>query len=418
MTQAPLLIEEALSIILEHAALTEPQRVDLLDSLDCVLAQDLSTDIDLPPFNSSAMDGFACKKEDLENASEANPVTLKIVGHIGAGSTFDEVIKPGQTVRIMTGCAVPESADGVIKIEDVTWTGEGSVGDLASFTSPMGKTNVNPRGQEAVAQTVVMHQGDYINAAGVGLLASAGHSTVPVYSRPIVGIISTGSELTEIDTVPAPGKIRNSNSYSLAAAARLAGAEIMLFGSGADNEEDLTKLLSDACEKCDIVVSSGGVSVGDFDLIPGVAAKLGEVFFTRVNMKPGKSQVFARIGNACFFGLAGNPTAAAVGFERLVRPLIRAKRGFTELERPVVQIQLSEDLSKRGNRKTFLRGVIHKDENSHIVVTPMQNQSSSLIGTLHRSNCLIMMPEGSVTKQAGELVDCLRLDIAEGTVLS
>ncbi|MGI6104616.1 MAG: gephyrin-like molybdotransferase Glp [Raoultibacter sp.] len=417
MTQNPILIEDALSIILEHAQDRKIESVSLLESLDCVLAEDMSCDINLPPFNSSAMDGFACRKEDLVQASKENPVALSIVGHIGAGQTFDGDVLPGQCIRIMTGCAVPDAFDSVEMIENVTWEKDGLVGDTAYFTQAIGKTNINPRGQEALAGSLVMRAGEVIDAAGIGLLASAGHGQVRVYARPRVGIISTGSELSPVDAIPAPGKIRDSNSYSLAAAAKAAGAEIQLFPSSKDDKDSLQKVILEACDLCDIVVSSGGVSVGDFDLIPNIVDTLGEMHFSRVNMKPGKSQVFARINEASFFGLAGNPTAASIGFERLVRPLIRSLRGFTELARPVVTAKLSCELSKRGNRKTFLRGVIEVGKDSQLSVTPAQNQSSSLIGTLHRSNCLIMMPEGKVTKNAGDTVDCLRLDIEEGTAL-
>ena len=417
MTLQIILIEEALSIILEQGAQTRIEKVDLLESLGSVLAQDLTTDIDLPPFNSSAMDGFACRKDDLKDASELKPVSLDIVGHIGAGKTFDQTLKSGQTVRIMTGCELPKGADCVEMIENVSWKNTGSVGDRALFARPIKKTNVNPRGQEAYANSVVMSAGERIDPAAIGLLASSGHTKIPVYARPLVGILSTGSELVSPDELPTHGKIRDSNSYSLAAAAHAAGAQIKFFSHVRDDEQALSRSISEACQSCDIVVSSGGVSVGDFDLIPRITTQLGEVFFTRVNMKPGKSQVFARIHNASFFGLAGNPSAASIGFERLVRPLIRSMRGLNALNRPVSCARLTKDLSKRGERRAFLRGILSLDNNLLLQVEPLSNQSSSLIGTLHQSNCLIMLPEGRIEKHAGESVACLRLDIEEGSIL-
>lgn len=410
-------VEEARAIILEAGQTRGVEEVRIVDALGRVIAEDLSSDIDIAPFDNTAMDGFALSSADIADATSEHPVSLRIVAHVGAGSVYEKQVESGEAVRIMTGAPVPEGADTVVKIEDVTWSGLGIVGDAVEFTasSPVGK-NIRMHGEECKAGDVVMAVGDVVTPAGVGLLASIGCATAPVYARPRVGVISLGSELVGIQDVPGPGQIRNSNCYSLAAEAASAGAVPLIYPTCEDDQDLIAMTVQKACAECDIVVSSGGASGGDFDFITQAADALGQVFFKYVNMRPGKSQTYALIDGTPFFGLAGNPAAASVGFEILVRPLVRKMQGYSALYRPMTHARLSGNVKKIEKRRSLLRGRVQRDADGAMVATLAKNQSSALLGTMQTANCLIVIPEGGVAAVDGMEVDCVRLDMEEGTV--
>ena len=262
-----------------------------------------------------------------------------------------------------------------------------------------------------------MRRGERINSAGAGLLAATGNATVLVYRRPRVAIISTGSELVDVTTVPGPGQIRNSNSYSLAAAVIDAGGIPEIRPSIADSREALASALLEALRDHDFVITSGGAAEGDFDFITPVVREQGELFFNKVNMKPGKAQTFGIINGKPIFGLPGNPGAASVGFEVLIRPALLKMQGFSTLTRPLTKAVLKQDVRKKDEmRRFYLRARLERDANDSYQVTPEANQSSALLGALNRSNCLMIVPEGSKALAAGDVVECLRLDIEEGVL--
>ncbi|MCL1847698.1 MAG: molybdopterin molybdotransferase MoeA [Coriobacteriia bacterium] len=421
--KTPLSVEQARDILLEQVKLLPPERVSLVESYGRVLAQDIVSDMDISPFDNSGMDGFAVRFADFEAAvpTADNPLTLEIVGIIAAGEVYVETLQPGQALRIMTGAPLPQGADTVVKLEDVTVLGqtdkhpEGST--LVCTRMPKYQQHVRRKAEEARKGDVLLRCGDRISAPGAGLLASTGNAELMVYRRPRVAIISTGSELVPVDTLPGPGQIRNSNSYSLAAAVIDAGGIPTILPSVEDTLEALCAALTAALVDHDFVITSGGAADGDFDFITLAVRELGELFYNKVNMKPGKSQIFGLVAGTPVFGLPGNPGAASVGFEVLIRPALRRMQGITQLDRPLVQAALVGDMRKPPDaRRCYLRAQLSRDEDGRYLVAQDANQSSALLGALNRSNCLLIVREGQAAPLAGDPVDCLRLDVEEGTL--
>ena len=411
-------VEDARQLILDNSSLMDVVLVDLEDAFSSYVAEDLVSDMDIAPFDNTAMDGFAFRAADVAMATEDAPVPLEIIGHIGAGYIFDGTVGKGQAVRIMTGAAMPQGADCVEKIENVTCTGEGTLGDRVLIGKPVEEgRNVRKAGSEIRQGELVMRAGERVDSAAAGLLASTGHPKVPVYRRPRVGIMSLGSELVEPDILPGPGMIRESNSYALSAAVKAAGCEPVNLHAVRDDEGQIRDTLARLVETCDLVVSSGGASAGDYDFITQVADSLGEVYFKYVNMRPGKSQTFAVIDGVPFLGLAGNPAAAAIGFEVLVRPALLKMRGAKQLERSVQMAALCKDMKKKDPRRNYLRGRVERTDDGGLIAIPADKQSSAMLTALHQSNCLIVQPEDLVEFPQGTPMRCIRIDIEEGTVI-
>lgn len=411
-------LEEARELVLSKVHVLDVETVPVLDAAGRVAAADLVSDIDIAPFANSAMDGFALRADQLASATPETPVQLRVIAEVAAGDVFEGAISEGECVRIMTGAAVPEDADSVVKYEIVgVVEGDGLPGSIVSFDAPtkLG-SNVRPAGEEAQAGEVVVKCGEVINCAGVGFLAGCGIVEVPVYRRPRVAVISIGSELVAPTEIPTPGKIRNSNSYALAASARAAGAEATILPIVEDDLDALKAEVEKATASYDFVVTSGGASNGDFDFIKPAVEQLGELFMTLVNIRPGKAQTFGLVNDVPVFGLPGNPAAAYVGFEMLIRPALRKMQGYSTYERPSVQARLATDAKKKDPRRIFLRSTLSKDDEGY-VVTPAKNQSSGLFGVLQRSNCLAVLPEGGEGRTAGSVVECILLDVAEEVCL-
>ena len=411
-------VQEAQDIILEHVQPLPAETVSLAQAYGRTTAVDLSSDIDVSPFDNSAMDGFAFRAADVENASADNESRLEIVAHIAAGDWYDQEVQPGQCVRIMTGAAIPDGADTVEMIEKVSFTGKGLVGDylVMDHAIELGK-NVRYSGEEVKSGTVALPAGTTIEPAAMGLLASTGNTTIPVYRIPTVGILSLGSELVEAGEYPTPGHIRNSNGPALVGCVTRAGATPKLYPTLPDDYEAIKATLAQAIAECDFVISSGGASAGDFDYITDIAGELGQVFFKYVNMRPGKSQTFAVIDGTPFLGLAGNPAAAICGFEMLVFPALQKMQGRKALFHPVQQAILGKDTKKKGSRENYLRATLARDVDGRLVATPYRNQSSALFGTMHSSDCLVIVPGDVNFLPEGSEVACVHLDINAGTVI-
>ena len=412
-------LEEARTLVLSHVRPLPVETVPVLEAVGRVAAADLASDIDIAPFAHSAMDGFAVRASELAEASPESPVELDVIAEVAAGDVFEGVIGAGQCVRIMTGAPLPADADAVVKYEVVdAVSGDGKPGSRVAFRAPAdARANVREAGEEARAGEVVVGRGEVVGAAGVGFLASCGITEVPTYRRPRVAVIAIGSELVAPTEVPAPGKIRNSNSYALAACAQAAGAVPVVLPIVEDTHEALAAAVRDAAVSYDFVVTSGGASNGDFDFIKPVVEELGQLLMTTVNMRPGKAQTFGLVDGTPVFGLPGNPAAAYVGFEMIVRPALRKMQGFSRFERPVVKARLSTDAKKRDPRRIFLRSTLSKDAAGGYVVTPAKNQSSGLFGPIQRSNCMAILPEGLESRTAGSVVECVLLDVSEEIVL-
>ena len=411
-------LEEARALVLSHAAPLPVETVPVLEAVGRVAAADLKSDIDISPFAHSAMDGFAVRAAELAEASQEAPVELDVVAEIAAGDVFEGSIEAGQCVRIMTGAPMPDDADSVVKYEIVdVVTGDGKPGSRVAFSAPTAvRSNVREAGEEAKAGETVVSKGEVIGSAGVGFLAGCGIVEVPTHRRPRVAIISIGSELVDPAVVPTPGKIRNSNSYALAACAQAAGAAPVILPIVEDTKEALAAAVSAAADAYDFVVTSGGASNGDFDFIKPVVAELGELLMTTVNMRPGKAQTFGIVEGTPVFGLPGNPAAAYVGFQMLIRPALRTMQGYRFMDHPVVKARLTADEKNRDPRRIYLRANLTRTAEGY-EVTPAKNQSSGLFGPIQKTNCLAVMPEGTEPQPAGSIVDCLLLDIPEEVVL-
>lgn len=411
-------IDEAQNIILGSVKTLATETIALENALGRTLAADTTSDIDITPFDNSAMDGFGFRAADLENATDGNPVQLEIVAYIPAGAYYEEVVQPGHAVRIMTGAAMPEGADTVEMIEKVSFTGEGMVGDtlVLDHVVAHGK-NVRYKGEETKAGDLVLPAGTTLSPAALGLLASTGNVEVEVYVKPTVGVISLGTELVEANEIPGPGQIRNSNRFALIGCIQRAGGVAKTYPIAPDDYETIKATLAQAISECDFVVSSGGAGGGDLDFITQVAGELGQVFFKYVNMRPGKAQTFAVINDTPFLGLAGNPAAAICGLEMLVYPALQKMQGRTQLFHPRAWAKLGCEINKKDPRWNLQRATLTRNEAGELIATPNANQSSALLGIFQQSDCLVLIPDNVEHLDEGDSVEFINFDLAPSVVL-
>lgn len=409
-------LDEARKLVLSNVDAMGTESVDVLDAVGRVCAAPIKSDMDVSPFAHSAMDGFALRSAQLEGASAEHPAEISVIAEIGAGDVFEGTIADDQCVRIMTGAELPADADAVVKYEDVDYMGsDGKKGATVSFIAPakVGQ-NVRQAGEEAKAGETIMGTGDVVSCAGVGYLVGCGALKVDTYARPRVAVMATGSELVPPTQVPPRGHIRETNSYSIAACIRAAGADAIMLPIVEDTYEALEAAVKDASSKYDFVITTGGAANGDYDFIKKVVENTGELMMTLVNMRPGKAQTFGKVSGTPVFGLPGNPAAAYCGFEMIIRPALRKMQGYAELEHPSVYARLTQDVKKKDPRMILLRAHLEKDESGEgFIVTPAKNQSSGLFGVIQKTNCLTVLPEGLESKKTGDEVECVLLDVPE-----
>jgi molybdopterin molybdotransferase len=384
-----------------------PLDVNLLDAHGCVLAEDVTAPFPLPSFDNSAMDGYAVRAADVASATESSPVSLPVVGDIAAGSTTPYTVQPGLCVRIMTGAPLPPGADLVIPVE---WT-DGGVAEVAvRRTAPAG-THIRRAGEDVARGTQVLAAGTYLGAPQVGLVAAVGRERVAVRPRPRVVVLSTGSELVDPGQPLTTGKIPDSNSTLLTAAAQEAGAIAYRVGIVPDDPRQLLDTLEDQLIRADAVVTSGGVSVGAYDVVKEALGRMGEVAFERVAMQPGMPQGFGLIGpdRTPFFGLPGNPVSAYVSFEVFVRPALRRMLGVEPLHRPTVRARLTQPVTSPPGKRSFLRAWVGVEKDEY-VVSPVGGTGSHLIASLAAANSLIVVPESVTEHDAGAVVTVMLLE--------
>lgn len=397
-------VDTALEQILNGITALEPEPVELADALGRVLADDIDADIDIPPFPNSSMDGFALRAYDLLGASAESPVTLTIVGDIPAGIVPDVHIESGQAARIMTGAQMPIGADVVIPVESTNaiWTPGGNdplPHEVQVFRSLKSGDYVRPVGEDIRSGTRTLSAGRILQAADIGVLAALGRSPIRVIRRPKVVILSTGDELVEVNEPLAPGKIRNTNSYTLAALVTTYGGIPIRIPTAQDTIEDVRRRFEEALDhRPDIILSSAGVSVGAFDAVRMVIEQLGAITFWRVNLRPGKPLAYGHIRGIPFFGLPGNPVSAMVTFDVFVRPVLLRMEQRPETIRTIIAT-VSEDIPSDG-RRSYLR-VKLSNQNGRWMASLTGTQSSSALSSMVQADGLLIIPEGHTQVNKG-----------------
>lgn len=398
-----LTVEEALAAILERFRPLEAERAVLADASGRVLAADVVSPQAIPPFDNSAMDGYAVRHADCQQV----PVTLKVLGEAPAGRPSPLTVTPGTAIRIMTGAPMPTGADAVVMREETKEAPD----QVEILVAPEPAEHVRMAGEDVAEGSRVFAAGDMLAPAGLGVLASIGVPEVSVVRRPRVALLATGDELVEVSEPLGPGQIRNSTAYALAALVERLGAVPVRLGIARDNREDLREKLAEGA-KHDLLITTGGVSVGDHDLVKELLEELGQVGFWRVNMQPGKPLAFGAIDGTPVIGLPGNPVSSLVAFELFVRPAIRRLQGHSRLERPRIKVRLAGDFDKKGDRRQFVRARVHAEDGA-FEATLTGPQGSHVLTSVARGNALLDLAPGPRRYAAGEWVPALFIDEGE-----
>ncbi len=391
---------EAAALVLERTPVLGGEEVSLADAAGRVAAEDLVAPRGLPAFPASAVDGYAIRSADGGGR-------LRVAGESAAGRPFTGALVPGSAARILTGGILPEGADTVVMVEEVE-----QLGDHVVVPERFGAgRNFHPSGSDLAAGDVVVRGGRPLGAAELGLAAALGVDRLRVHRRPRVALMSTGDELVEVGRTPGPGQITDSNRWALLAALREVGAEVRLLGIAPDRPEPLRELVTGALEASDVLVTSGGVSVGTHDLVKPLLESLGEVHIGRVKLKPGKPFTFATVGDGKLaFGLPGFPVSSLVTFEVFVRPALRKMQGHDRPQRPQLPVRLDYDALATGDRTEYQRVILRREGNELVAMTT-GSQSSSRLMSLLGAQALVRIPPGGEGYPAGTVVEALILEL-------
>lgn len=381
-------IKEALNIIKDSTQNIGIEKVDLMSSLNRVLAEDIYSKDTLPPFNKSAMDGYAIKFEDTLNCSEENEVRLNIIGTIKAGDYYTDELRHGDALKIMTGAAVPNGANAVIQIEKVSIDN-----DIVTITEVVKlDTNIIKMGEEIKEGDIALTKGKLIRPTEIGFLASLGYSKVEVYKKPKVAILTTGDELLSIDSPLENGKIRNSNEYSLMALCKNLDVEYISLGIVADDKDILKEKMIFALKEADIVITSGGVSAGDFDFIEDVLNQIGaDTKITSVAIKPGKPITFATIDNKLIFGLPGNPLSVITTFDTFVKPAIKNVMGHDNYSDSLIKVVAGDSFKTKNDREKYVYVNIIIEDDKYVAYN-LGSQCSNHLMTMSKANGIMIVP--------------------------
>jgi molybdopterin molybdotransferase len=411
----PIPISEAVNEVMKYKIEGQTEYVSIFESHNRYLSTDLIATNDVPHFDKAPYDGFAIRSEDSTQASLLNPVEFEVVDHIGAGMIATKKVGPFQAVRIMTGAQMPEECDAVVMLELAKDDEREEKKYMSIKRSYKKGENVSFRGEDAKKGEVLVTKGTRINPGIQAMLATFGYEKVPVAKKPIVGLFCTGTELLEVDEPLVPGKIRNSNSYMISAQIDRAGAEVHYFGKLPDDFDTCFNAVSDCLHKVDLFMTTGGVSVGDFDFMPAIYEKLGaEVLFNKVAMRPGSVTTVAQYNGKLLFGLSGNPSACYVGFELFGRPIIRT---MLCSEMPHLRKELAildADFPKANPFTRFVRSAVTVN-NGRLSVSPSGKDKSNIVMSLAGANSLMILPGGTRGFQAGTEVEVLMLEDSVGS---
>jgi molybdopterin molybdotransferase len=399
-------VDEHLGLVLDGIGSIDPIELTLLDAQGLLLAESVATEVNLPGFDNSAMDGYAVRAVDTRDATEEQPVVLPVVGDIAAGATSRSGMGPGLAMRIMTGAPMPAGADAVIRLEDT----DRGVARVAIRRPVRSGECVRRAGEDLRAGSPALGAGAALGPQQLALLAAIGRDRVMVRPRPRVLVISTGSELIDVGRKPGFGEVADSNSYLLTAAARDAGADSRRVGIIPDDHSRLLDVLESLLLRADLLITSGGVSMGAFDVVKQALSELGTVEFTQVAMQPGKPQGFGHLGNRVpIFCLPGNPVSALVSFEAFVRPAIRKLLGKRNLQRATVQATALERIASPAGSRQYRRGVLHREATGGYSVSLVGGSGSHLIASMASSNCLVVIDEEVTEVAAGSRVTVIPL---------
>jgi molybdopterin molybdotransferase len=403
----PFTVQEASARILADVRPLDPERIPLAEALGRVLAEDILSPIDLPPWDNSSMDGYAVRAADIATIAATGRVTLPVIDTVRAGQRPSIPVAPGTAIRVMTGAPIPAGADSVIRVED-TDAGE----DRVTITDARDTgRNVRPRGEDLRAGTIALRRGTVVGAAQIGVLASVGCASVPVHRRPRVAVLASGDELVDVDAfdeVRRGERIVSSNSYTIIAAARELGAEIVDLGIVGDDPSAYQARIGDS-RGCDLLITSGGVSVGAFDFTKDVLRALGaELHLWRVRMRPGAPLGFGTLNGMPWLGLPGNPVSTMVTFELFARPLIRRQRGEARIFRRAIDVRALDDIRLAAPLTHFLRAIVDWDDG--IAVARLTGpQGSGLLTSMARANALLVVPAERQIVRAGETLRAMLL---------
>lgn len=410
-------VEEAYQQIISCFSPLDTETVPLVEALGRVLAVDVRSPLDLPPLANSAMDGYAVRRDDIDGAGAGAPRKLAVIGLVAAGQVSSQTVTSGTAIRIMTGAPIPAGSDTVVPFEEtdeVQRRDSGQtldeIGVLADL--PLG-CNVRPAGEDVSAGQMVLTAGTPVRAAEVGVLASLGLDSAVVRRRPVVSILATGDELSPAGSPLEPGKIYDSNSFSVAASVLACGGSPRLLGVARDNLEDLRSKLEQTAGS-DLVITSAGVSKGDYDIVKDVLTERGEMNFWSVRMRPAKPLAFGHLkgdGGAAIplLGLPGNPVSAMVAFEMFARPAIRTMLGHRRLARPKVEGVLTDPIFNYDGRRVYARVEVTRKDGVYYA-SPAGPQGSNILTSMSRANGLAICPEDMPKKDTGETVEIIMLD--------
>ena len=403
-------VDEHLAIVLDGIGSLDPIELNLMDAQGLILAENVITDVPLPGFDNSAVDGYAVRAVDTKGAEEEKPVTLPVVGDVAAGKGAISGMGAGVSMRIMTGAPIPSGADAVIPLE---WTDRG-LAQVAIRQPARSGTSIRRTGEDLPAGAPALAAGAALGPQQIALLAAIGRDRVTVRPRPRVLVVSTGSELVEVGHPAGFGEVPDANSYLLAAAARDAGADAYRVGIVPDDHTKLLDVLESQLLRADVLVTTGGVSMGAFDIVKQALSELGTVSFTRVAMQPGKPQGFGHLGDHVpIFCLPGNPVSALVSFEVFVRPAIRKLLGKRSIQRATVQASALERIESPAGVRQYRRGVLHREANGGYSVTLVGGPGSHLIAAMASANCLVVIDEEVTEVVSGSRVTVIPLLLSQ-----
>ena len=398
-------VEEALEKILSHIRPLGTEKISLLEALGRVIAEDVYAKRDIPPLDNSAMDGYAVRSVDVGEATRDHPVRLEVVEDLPAGFVSKKVLQKGQAIRIMTGAPIPKGSDAVVPVEETAKEGSEAVIFRGTATGDC----IRKAGEDVKKGDRVISAGDVIRPSEIGMLASVSRSSIHVVQRPLAAILCTGEELVDVDEELGDARIVSSNSYTLAAQVKDCGAIPIQLGIARDRKEEITSKLRQGL-RADVLISSAGVSVGDYDFVKEVLRELGmEMVFWKVAMKPGRPLAFGTIDGKPVFGLPGNPVSSMVSFEQFVRPSLLKMMGHRRLFRPIIEGIVREDIRKEKGRRHFIRAFV-SFESDHYFVSTTGEQGSGILKSMVKANGLIVIPEDREMIKAGEKVQVQLLD--------